>query len=118
MQRLSGAGIEQVAVPFRQGLGPVRQAKGRSGGAVGMGNSRERSSSRRWRRCSSWRTASAMKRLRLATMRSIPATSSDGMVTVTRSARGPERAMTGKKDADQYVHTQLLMAGRGLEQQV
>ena len=25
--------------------------------------------------------------------------------------------MTGKKDADQYVHTQLLMAGRGLEQQ-
>lgn len=26
--------------------------------------------------------------------------------------------MTGKKDADQYVHTQLLMAARGLEQQV
>jgi hypothetical protein len=34
------------------------------------------------------------------------------MVTVTRSARGLERAMTGKKYADQYDHTQLLMAGR------
>jgi hypothetical protein len=40
------------------------------------------------------------------------------MVTVTRSARGLERAMTGKKYADKYDHTQLLMAGRGLEQQV
>jgi hypothetical protein len=40
------------------------------------------------------------------------------MVTVTRSARGLERAMTGKKYADQYDHTHLLMAGRGLEQQV
>jgi hypothetical protein len=59
-----------------------------------------------------------MKRLRLLSIRSIPATSSDGMVTVTRSARGPERAMTGKKYADQYDHTQLLMAGRGLEQQI
>jgi hypothetical protein len=29
-----------------------------------------------------------------------------------------ERAMTGKKYAYQYDHTQLLMAGRGLEQQV
>ena len=38
MQRLSGAGIEQVVVPFRQGLGPVRQAKDRGGGAVGMGS--------------------------------------------------------------------------------
>ena len=26
--------------------------------------------------------------------------------------------MTGKKYADQYDHTQLLMAGRGLEQQI
>jgi len=33
------------------------------------------------------------------------------MVTVTRSARGLERAMTGKKYADQYDHTHLLMAG-------
>jgi hypothetical protein len=40
------------------------------------------------------------------------------MVTVTRSARGLERAMTGNKYADQYDHTQLLMAGRCLEQQV
>jgi hypothetical protein len=40
------------------------------------------------------------------------------MVTVTRSARGLERAMTGKKYADQYDHTQLPMAGRGLEQQI
>jgi len=40
------------------------------------------------------------------------------MVTVTRSARGLERAMTGKKYADQYDHTHLLMAGRGLEQQM
>jgi hypothetical protein len=40
------------------------------------------------------------------------------MVTVTRSARGLERAMTGEKYADQYDHTQLLMAGRGLEQQM
>jgi hypothetical protein len=40
------------------------------------------------------------------------------MVTVTRSARGLERAMTRKKYAYQYDHTQLLMAGRGLEQQV
>jgi hypothetical protein len=40
------------------------------------------------------------------------------MVTVTRSARGLERAMTGKKYADQYDHTQLLMADRGLEQQI
>jgi hypothetical protein len=40
------------------------------------------------------------------------------MVTVTRSARGLERAMTGKKYADQYDHTQLLMPGRGLEQQI
>jgi type I restriction enzyme M protein len=40
------------------------------------------------------------------------------MVTVTRSARGLERAMTGKKYADQYEHTHPLMAGRGLEQQV
>jgi hypothetical protein len=38
VHRLSGAGIEQVAIPFRQGLGPIRQAKGRSGGAVGMGS--------------------------------------------------------------------------------
>jgi hypothetical protein len=40
------------------------------------------------------------------------------MVTVTRSARGLERAMTGKKYADQYDHTHLLVAGRSLEQQV
>jgi hypothetical protein len=40
------------------------------------------------------------------------------MVTVTRSARGLERAMTGKKYADQYDHTHLLVAGRGLIQQV
>jgi hypothetical protein len=40
------------------------------------------------------------------------------MVTVTRSARGLERAMTGKKYADQYDHTHLPMAGWGLEQQV
>jgi hypothetical protein len=40
------------------------------------------------------------------------------MVTVTRSARGLERDMTGKKYADQYDYTQLLMAGRGLDQQV
>jgi hypothetical protein len=40
------------------------------------------------------------------------------MVTVTRSAGGPERAMTGEKYADQYENTQLLMAGRGLEQQM
>jgi hypothetical protein len=59
-----------------------------------------------------------MKRLRLLYIRSIPATSSDGMVTVTRSARGPERTMTGINYADQYEHTHPLMAGRGLEQQV
>jgi hypothetical protein len=40
------------------------------------------------------------------------------MVTVTRSARGLERTMTGKKYAYQYDHTQLLMVGRGLEQQI
>jgi hypothetical protein len=40
------------------------------------------------------------------------------MVTVTRSARGLERAMTGEKYADQYDHTHFLMAGRALAQQV
>jgi len=40
------------------------------------------------------------------------------MVTVTRSARGLGRAMTGKKYADQYDHTHLLMADWGLEQQI
>jgi hypothetical protein len=37
------------------------------------------------------------------------------MVTVTRSAGGLERAITRKKYADQYDHTHLLRAGRGLE---
>lgn len=38
-------------------------------------------------------SASSMKRLRLRSTRSIPATSSAGIVTVTRSARGPEDAI-------------------------
>jgi len=89
MQRPPGAGSSRGHCPFGQGLGPIPPAKGCGGDAAGWGASRERSSPKPFgAACSSWRTASATKRLRLPRCGRFRRTSSDDMVHAHPSAGG------------------------------